>query len=97
VRHLRVKDLGVVEEHVLRHPEADRDFALDRNALGEVVSEVRAGGVHIEVDFLVAVSTAEEDAAHGKPADLHLSRSDVRLLRSGGRRSCKEQDQNPKR
>ena len=91
-RHLVVDERRVVEHDVLRPADAARELSLDGHRVVEVVSHPAAGGVDIEVHFLVVVAADEERAAAGKAANLDLPCTDRCILGRRGRASC-EQDQ----
>ena len=85
----------VVEINVLRPADASRELTLDGDGVSEVIGQSAAGGVDVEVHFLVVVSADEERATTGEAANFNLPCADRRFLRRGDRASC-EQDQTGK-
>lgn len=74
--------LNSPEEHILGQAQAGCDFAFDRSPFSQVIGDVTAGSIDVEVDFLVVVSADKECPANGKSAQLDSSRADGSLLES---------------
>ena len=80
----------VVERDVLRPADASRELTFDGDRVVEVIGQPAAGGVNVEVHFLVVVAADEERAASGKAANFDLPCTDRCILGRRGRASCKQ-------